>query len=91
MSHSRRSRQKIEFALPETAEDIAALADHPNLRALYPEMLVTVHQAMRSAVVLLRTAATRCRELADADPVAAALAPYCEYHPKKEDHAHWSL
>jgi len=89
--HSQRLRQKIELFLPELAEVAAGLADHPRLRAIYPEFLVNLHQGMRASAALLQTAAGRCRELADTDPVAAALAPYYVHHAHEEDHAHWAL
>jgi pyrroloquinoline quinone (PQQ) biosynthesis protein C len=91
ISHSRRLRQKIELLLPEMAAVSAELADHPHFRALYPELLVNMHQGMRASAALLRTAAARCRELAGTDPVAAALAPYYAHHVQEEDHAHWAL
>jgi hypothetical protein len=91
ISHSRRLRQKIELLLPELAEVSAELADHPRLRALYPEFVVTTHHGMRGSAALLRTAAARCRELAAADPVAAALAPEYAHHAAEEDHDHWAL
>jgi hypothetical protein len=91
ISHSRRLRHKIELLIPRMAAVAAELADHPHLRALYPEILVNMHQGMRASVSLLETAAERCRELSGADPVAAALAPYFARHVKEEDHAHWAL
>jgi hypothetical protein len=91
ISHSQRLRQKIELVYPALAGAAAEIAYHPEFRALYPEMLMTLHQGMRASVSLLRTAAARCRELEDADPVAAALAPYYEHHLQEEDHAHWAL
>jgi len=91
ISHSRRLRQKIELFLPELAEASAALADHPRIRALYPELVVNTHHGMRASAALLRTAAHRCRDLADSDPVAAALEPYYAQHALEEDHDHWAL
>lgn len=91
ISHSQRLRQKIELVLPEMAEVGADLANHPDVRALYPEILINVHQGMRASVSLLRAAAARCEELAHGDPVAAALAPYFAHHVHEEDHAHWAL
>jgi hypothetical protein len=91
ISNSQRLREKIALLLPEMAAVGAELSHHPHVRALYPEFLISTHQAMRTAVALLRTAAERCRALADADPVAAALAPYYERHAKEEDHDHWAL
>src|SRR5262249_9215108 len=84
-------RQTIERVLPDMFEVSAELADHPAIRALYPEILVNTHQGMRASVSLLTTAADRCRELADADPVAAALAAYYAHHVEEENHAHWAL
>jgi hypothetical protein len=90
-SHSRRLRQKIELLLPEMDAAAGALADHSDFRVLYPEMMVTVYQGMRASAALLRTAAARCGELADSDPVAAALTPYYAHHVEEENHAHWAL
>ena len=80
ISHSRRLRQTIERVLPDVLEVSAELADHPAIRALYPEILVNMHQGMRASVSLLKAAAARCRELEGGDPVAAGLAPYFERH-----------
>jgi pyrroloquinoline quinone (PQQ) biosynthesis protein C len=46
---------------------------------------------MRASAALLQTAADRCRELAEHDPIAAALAPYYAHHVQEENHAHWAL
>lgn len=91
ISHSRRLRQKIELALPEIAEVCTEMASHPNYRDLYAEVMMIWHQGMRASVALLRTAERRCRELTDADPVAAALAPYFAHHAQEEDHDYWAL
>jgi hypothetical protein len=90
-SHSDRLRQKIELVLPELADVAVELASHPNIRELYADFLVMLHQGMRASVSLLQTAFERCQALADTDPVAAALAPYYGHHIKEEDHDYWAL
>jgi hypothetical protein len=91
ITNSERLRQKIELLLPEMAEAANELTVYPNFWELYPQILVTTHQGMRASVSLLRTAAERCRELEDDDPVAAVLRPYYEHHIEEENHAHWAL
>jgi hypothetical protein len=89
--HCQRLRQKIELVLPDMAESGAEMACHPNIRELYPEIVLNMHQGMRASVALLRATAARCRALAGGDPVAAALAPYYARHAVEEDHDHWAL
>src|SRR4051812_37069655 len=92
ISNSRRLRQKIEWVLPELTAATTALVKHPQLRELYPEWMVTVHQMIRATVPLMRTALQRCRELEDTDRVAAAMVPYLEQHIKEElHHDDWLL
>jgi hypothetical protein len=92
LSNSRRLRQQIERVLPVVSTPINELVMHPQFRELYPEFLITVHQMVRATVPLMRTALKRCRELEDADPVAAAMATYFEQHIKEElHHDEWLL
>lgn len=90
-THSDQLRQKIEIVLPELAASTNELTDHPNFRDLYPSLLLIMHQGMRASVSLLQTAAARCRELQEEDPVAAILYPYFTDHIEEENHAHWAL
>lgn len=91
LTHSQRLRQKIELVMPELTEVGAELVGHPNFRQLYADFLMTMHQGMRASVSLLQTAFERCQAIADADPVAATLAPYYGHHIKEEDHDYWAL
>jgi hypothetical protein len=86
IGNSQRLRREIELALPELTAASAAVVMHPQLRALYPEWMVLVHQMIRATVPLMRAALSRCRELADADPLAAAMVPYLTQHIKEEMH-----
>ena len=92
ISHSERLRQKIELVLPEFADASTQLVSHPQFAELYPEMLVSMHGMIRASVPIMQTTLDRCRQLADTDAVAAALAPYLEQHIKEEmHHDQWLL
>jgi hypothetical protein len=66
--------------------------DHPRLRDLFPEYLLTLYASMRATVPLLQSAATRARALAPADQVAAAMVPYLVQHAREElHHDDWLL
>lgn len=86
LSNSRRLRQPLEQVLPELVAATTAVVLHPHVRELYPEFLATVHQMVRATVPLMQAALRRCRDLADADPVAAAMVPYLAQHIKEEMH-----
>lgn len=92
LSHSERLRQKIELVLPEFAEASTAVVAHPRFRELFPELLVRVHWMIRCSVPLMETSLRRCHELANHDPVAAALIAYLTQHIKEElHHDEWLL
>jgi hypothetical protein len=92
LSHSRRLRQQIEWVLPELTAATGAIVLHPQVRELYPEFMITVHQMVRATVPLMRTALHRCRELEANDTVAAAMVSYFEQHIKEEmHHDEWLL
>lgn len=86
MGHSRRLRQRIEEALPELAAATTAVIRHPRFRELYVDFAVTLHQMIRASVPLMRAAHRRSVELADEDPVAAAMVPYLAHHISEEMH-----
>jgi hypothetical protein len=92
LSNSRRLRKGLEPALPEVFAITGGIVSHPRFRELYPEFLITLHQLVRATVPVMQTSLRRCRELADADPVAAAMVPYYEHHIKEEmHHDEWTL
>jgi hypothetical protein len=89
---SRRLRRKIDLLMPECAAAAEVLSAHPELRKLYPEMLVVNHQQIRATVPLTKAALARCRELGAADPVAAGMVAYLEEHITEEaGHDEWVL
>jgi hypothetical protein len=92
MTSPQRLRRQIEWVLPEQSAAFNELLTHPRFRELYPEFLILVHQMIRATVPLMRTALRRCRELADHDPVAAAMVPYLAQHIREElYHDDWML
>ena len=85
-------RRKIELFLPRLVEAGDRLIEHPRVRDLYPEYLFTSHSVIRASVPLMEAALERTHATADADPVAALLAPYLEEHIDEErDHDEWLL
>lgn len=91
-THSRRLRKTIEAALPELTTAIGAVVQHARFRDLYVDFAVTVHQMIRASVPLMQAAHARALELADRDPVAAAMVPYLARHILDErGHDEWLL
>lgn len=91
-THARRLRAKIEEALPELAAAVSGLVLHPRFRDLYVDFALTLHQMIRASVPLMQAARRRALDLADADPVAAAMVPYLERHIRDEmHHDEWLL
>jgi hypothetical protein len=86
LSNSRRLRQQFERAIAEVSAATAAVVTHPQFRERYPEFMTTLHQLIRATVPVMQTSLRRCRELADADPVAAAMVAYYEHHIQEEMH-----
>ena len=93
MTHSERLRQKIELVMPELVALSSAILFHPQFAArLYVELMIRMHQMVRTSVPLMRASLRRCEELAPYDPIAAVLAPYLEQHILKEaGHDEWLL
>jgi Iron-containing redox enzyme len=88
---SARLRRKIELVIRPLAAACSALANHPRIRELWPEYLITQHAILRATVPLTETAAERARVMTDADPVAAGLANYLDEHVWEELHHDDSL
>ena len=82
-SASVRLRRKIALAIGPFTEACTALVQHPRVRELWPEYLVTQHQIIRATVPLTELAGERGRTLA-ADPIAADLVAYLDEHVDEE-------
>ena len=92
LSNSHCLRRKIALLEPGLLEASGAVWLHPRLRDLYPEFLFTVHCITRATAPSMHAAAKRALELADSDPVAAAIAEYLEEHAHEETgHDLWTL
>jgi len=91
-THSESLRGKIDLVLPELVAAGRRLIEHPRVRELYPEYLVSSHWIIRASVPLMEVARERAEEMADGDPVAAGVAAYLEEHIGEEtDHDEWLL
>ncbi len=87
-----RLRLKLALAYPALRQSAGRLWSSPDVRALYPAYLVTMHGITRSAAPLLEAAAERASALAPGDEVARALAPYLARHAREEKgHDGWVL
>ena len=82
-SHSERLCSRIELAIPSMLKITNEIANHPQLRELFPEFLIRVHWLIRFSVPLMETAMETCRRRAS-DPVCAAMLPYLEEHTEEE-------
>ncbi len=92
MSASDRLRAKLDLAYPAVAQTSSRIWGDERVRELYPMYLTIWHGIVRSAVPLIEAAATRARELAPHDEVAAQLVPYLEHHgPEEAGHDVWLL
>jgi hypothetical protein len=90
--HSGRLRLTIRLAAPRIDALSRRFWDHPRLRVIFPEYLLTLYASMRATVPLLEAGAARARSLGPADPVAAALVPYYVEHAREElHHDDWLL
>ena len=91
-SESARLRRKLELVLPLLVEAGRRVWEHPRVRELYPEYLVTMHGVIRASVPLMERALGRARVAAVDDPAAAGLAAYLEHHVEEErGHDDWLL
>jgi hypothetical protein len=93
-SHSEVLRAKIGLAYPRLSAVSGRFWSHPELAALYPEFLFTVHTMIRSSVPMMEEAAAAARHLAGEgrDPTAPLLAEYFERHAREEaGHDDWLL
>lgn len=90
--HSARLRLTIQLAAPRIDLLSRRFWDHPRLRDIFPEYLLTLYASMRATVPLLEAAAHRARSLAPTEPVAAGLVPYFIEHAREElHHDDWLL
>jgi hypothetical protein len=78
---------------PLVGPGTSQLWDEPEIAAIYPEYLATLHDIVRVTVPELEQALARSRELAACgDEVAEGLAAYLEHHlPEEQGHAEWLL
>jgi hypothetical protein len=91
LPESRRLRTMLEFALPAVFTASDRLGRHERVHELYPRYLVLSHGIIRASVPLMAAARDRARALPD-DPVAAAVADYCDGHIDEElGHDDWLL
>jgi pyrroloquinoline quinone (PQQ) biosynthesis protein C len=91
-THSERLRNKIELVLPDFISASTEVITHPRFVELYPELLIAIHQMIRTSVPLMQTSLNRCQELARCDRVAEAMIPYLTQHIKEElHHDEWLL
>jgi hypothetical protein len=92
---TRRLRAKLGFVMPGVADASRRLNEHPQVRDLYPQYLITTHGVIRASVPLMETARDRARAMAAADPddgVAAGLEAYLDTHiPEERGHDEWLL
>jgi hypothetical protein len=92
ISESERLRRKLALLVPALTAAGRRFVDHPRVRELYPEYLVTMHWIVRASVPLMATARTQALGIAERDPVAAAVAAYFEKHIDEElRHDEWLL
>jgi len=90
--HSARLRLTIQLAASRIDVLSRRFWDHPRLRDIFPEYLLTLYASMRATVPLLEAGAERARALAPSDAVAAGLVPYFIEHAREElNHDEWLL
>ena len=90
--HSARLRLTIRLAASRIDTLSRRFWEHPRLRDIFPEYLLTLYASMRATVPLLEAGAERARMLAPTDPVAAGLVPYFVEHALEElHHDDWLL
>ena len=77
----RRKIELVRFALRQKAGCIWA---HPQVRQLYPEVLLLQHSIMRASVPLMEAACLRANSLGD--PLSATLSQYFGVHAREELH-----
>jgi len=83
---------KIELVSGPFLDASRRFLAHPNVAALYPEYLITLHCIVRSSVPVMQAALDRAEAMADSDPVAEGLTAYLERHIDEErGHDRWLL
>lgn len=92
VSHSRRLREKIDFARVSLDAAAFALWNHPRLPELYPEFLFRNHAVIRASVPLMQAAADVCESRKSSDPLSAGMFDYLSHHiPEEMHHDDWVL
>lgn len=91
-SHSRQLVDKIRLVSGRRYRAAHAFWTHPDLRALFPELLCSIHAIIRASVPLMEAAHTAACLRADSDPVAGPVADYLARHiPEETGHDEWLL
>ena len=91
-THSQKLREKIELVRPRLHEAAGRVWNHPRLAELFPDLLYTIHSAIRATVPTIKAAEACARLLAAHDPVAAGMVDYLAHHAEEEkDHDEWTL
>ncbi|MET0391382.1 MAG: iron-containing redox enzyme family protein [Polyangiales bacterium] len=89
---SQRVLAKLDLAFPVFSASARRIWSSPQVRALYPMYLRTMHMVVRSAVPLMRAALHEATDRAGSDPLCAALVDYYTHHIKEETgHDGWLL
>ena len=92
LTNSELIRKKIELTCVDMQRSFAQLWNDPDLRTLFPSLLILLNQITRASVPLMEAAHRESVEMAADDPVARHLVGYFERHIEEErDHDAWTL
>jgi hypothetical protein len=86
LTASERLARKVELVRRAYGAPGSLLLEHPRARELYPACLTVGHHVSVGTVRLMEAAIGRAADLAPANRVAAALAPYLHRHLQEEMH-----
>lgn len=79
-------RRKIELVLPRLMAAGRAVMSHPQVAALYPDYLFTLHTMVRASVPLMETALKSCQRRPESDRLAGPMLTYFTQHIREERH-----
>jgi hypothetical protein len=89
---SRRLRRKLEPLLDEVSARTALLAERPDVRRVYVDLVRLLYSEVRASVPLLQAALRAAERLAPDDPVAAGITDWLDQHSIEElHHDEWLL